>query len=76
MSLLFVTASLLAVWGISEAIIVPLATILPAWHICRQLRGTYGLSRCSALWRLAVLSVMISIVITLFLQILLVLGAF
>lgn len=76
MSLLFVTASLLGVWGVSEAIIVPLVTILPAWHLYRQLRGTYGLSRFSALWRLAVLTVMITIVVTLFLQILLVLGAF
>lgn len=76
MSLLFVTASLLGVWGVSAAIIFPLVTVLPAWHLYRQLRGTYGLSRFSALWRLAVLSVMIMIVVTLFLQILLVLGAF
>ncbi len=76
MSLLFVTASLLGVWGVSEAIIVPLVTVLPVWHLYRQLRGTYGLSRFSALWRLAALTIMIMIVVTLFLQILLVLGAF
>lgn len=76
MSLLFVAASLLGAWGVSSAILLPLVTILPAWHIYRQLRGAYGLSRLSALWRLAALTVMIVIVIVLFLQILLVLGAF
>lgn len=76
MSLLFVIASVLAAWGLSGGIIVPLVTILPAWHLYRQLRGAYDLSRFSALWRLAVMSVMIMIVIVLFLQALLVLGAF
>lgn len=76
MSLLFVAASLLGAWGVSTAILLPLVTFLPAWHIYRQLRGAYGLSRFSALWRLAALTVMIVIVIVLFLQILLVLGAF
>jgi hypothetical protein len=76
MSLLFVVASLLGVWGVPSGVIVPLVTLLPAWHLYRQLRGAYGLSRFSALWRLAVLIVMIAIVIMLFLQILFVLGAF
>lgn len=76
MTLLFVVASLLAKWGASDAVVVPLVTILPAWHIYRQLRGAYDLSRFSALWRLCVLSVLIMIVIVLFLQVLLVLGAF
>lgn len=76
MSLLFVVVSLLAKWGASDALVVPLVTILPAWHIYRQLRGAYGLSRFSALWRLCALTVLIMIVIVLFLQVLLVLGAF
>lgn len=76
MSLLFVAASLLSFWGASAGVIVPLITILPAWHLYRQLRGAYGLSRLSAIWRLAVLFVMITVVIMLFLQILLLLGAF
>jgi hypothetical protein len=75
MSLLFVVASVLAAWGVSEAVVVPLVTILPAWHLYRQLRGAYNLSRFSALWRLAALTVMITIVLVLFLQTLLVLGA-
>lgn len=76
MSLLFVMVSLLAKWGAPDAIIVPMATALPGWHIYRQLRGTYGLSRFSALWRLAILSILILIVLVLFLQVLLFLGAF
>ena len=76
MSLLFVAASVLATWGVSDGIIVPLVTFLPAWHLYRQLRGAYDLSRFSALWRLVALSFMIMIVIMLFLQLLLLLGAF
>ena len=76
MTLLFVVASLLATWGVSAAIVAPLTTVLPAWHLYRQLRGAYGLSRFSALWRLVVLSGMIVIVLSLFVQILLLMGAF
>jgi hypothetical protein len=76
MSLLFVVASLLGIWGVPGGVIAPLVTLLPAWHLYRQLRGAYGLSRVSALWRLAVLAVMIVVIIMLFLQILLILGAF
>ena len=32
-----------------------LALLLPPWHMFRQLRGTYALSRFSALWRTAAL---------------------
>lgn len=76
MSLLFVVASVLAKWGAPDAVVVPLVTLVPAWHIYRQLRGAYGLSRFGALWRLAVLLVLIVLVLALFLQALLVLGAF
>jgi hypothetical protein len=76
MSLLFVAASLLAFWNAPDEVIVPLVTLLPAWHLYRQLRGAYQLRRFSALWRLALLVVMIALVIVLFLQFLLVLGAF
>ena len=51
------------------------ATIAPL-HIYRQLRQAYGLSRWSALWRLLVLLVAIFFVMLIFLQILLLLGAF
>ncbi len=76
MSLLFVTLSLLGTFGAPEGLLVTGATAVPLIHLARHLKGTYGLSRRSTAWRLAVLTVMISVVVTLFLQILLVLGAF
>ena len=40
------------------------------WHLYRQLRGTYGLTRFGALWRLFVLSAFIWLVIGLFIVLL------
>jgi hypothetical protein len=52
-----------------------LATVLiPPLHIYKQLRGAYGLSRFSALWRTMTLLVFIVIVLLLFLDALLLLG--
>lgn len=77
MSLLFVVLSVLGTVGVTEGWLVAGATALPAIHLARQLKGAYGLSRRSAAWRLLVLvMVFIPIVIVLFLQVLLVLGAF
>lgn len=76
MSLLFVTISAIAYAGIDSSVIALSALFLPPIHIYKQLRKTYDLSRLSALWRLMVLTFFIIIVITLFLQSLLVLGAF
>lgn len=76
MSLLFVVASVLGYWNVVDGVLVPLVTLVPALHIYRHLRGTYGLTRAGALWRLVALTVFILIVIVLFLQFLLVLGAF
>jgi Co/Zn/Cd efflux system component len=45
-------------------------------HLYKQLKYAYGLSRFSALWRFFALLFLILIVQTLFLQALLVLGAF
>ena len=45
-------------------------------HLYKQLKYAYGLKRFSALWRFVVLLIFILIVQTLFLQALLVLGAF
>ena len=76
MSLLFIVLSLLGRIGIPSGLLLMVGTFLPPVHIYRQLRGAYDLSRWGALWRTIVLSVFIMIVVTLFLQILLVLGAF
>ena len=51
------------------------STIAPL-HIYRQLKQAYGLSTWSTIWRLVVLLFAIFVVIALFLQILLFLGAF
>ncbi|MEO1969583.1 MAG: DUF3667 domain-containing protein [Sphingomonadaceae bacterium] len=76
MSLLFVALSVLYALGLSWGIVSLIGTTIPLIHIYRQLRGTYLLSRFSAIWRLVVLTFFISIIATVFLQILLVLGAF
>ncbi len=76
MSLLFVVVSLLVKASAPEWTWGLLIAFAPPLHIYKQLRGAYGLSRSGALWRLAMILVFIAIVATLFLQILLVLGAF
>ena len=48
----------------------------PAIDIYRQLRGSYQLSRWGAAWRTILLSIFIVIITAIFLQILLLLGAF
>ncbi|MCL4673622.1 MAG: DUF3667 domain-containing protein [Sphingomonadaceae bacterium] len=78
MSLLFIVMSLLGVapggWG--GPVAVGLLTIGAPLHIYKQLRHAYGLTRFSALWRFFALLFFINVVIVLFLQTLLVLGAF
>ena len=76
MSLLFIVISLLVKFGAAAALWGSILCFVPPIHIYKQLRGAYGLSRFSAIWRLCVLSVFIWIVAILFLQLLLVLGAF
>ena len=75
-TLLFVTASLLGQVGVGAPLIVPALALIVPIHMYKQLRGTYSLSRFSAFWRLLVLSAFIWIVVLLFVQMLLVLGAF
>ena len=75
MTLLFVVVSLLTtIQGFGWIAMIGML-LIPPLHIYRQLRGAYGLSRFSALWRLMALSIFIWIVIALFLNLLLVLGA-
>lgn len=76
MSLLFITMSLVAVssLGLGWAFTI-FATAAPL-HVYKQLKHTYSLSRFSAIWRFLALFIFINIVLVLFLQALLLLGAF
>lgn len=85
--LVFVTYSIafmslwLITWGLLSALglrggLVDLALLLVApLHVYRQLKGAYGLSRFSALWRTFVLLIFAAIALMLFGLLLLVLGA-
>ena len=76
MSLLVLIITLLAKAGVPQGLYASVLTVVPPLHIYKQLRGTYALTRFSALWRLAALLIFINIILLLFLQLLLVLGAF
>ena len=76
MSLLLVTLSLLLVAGVEAGWIFTIFATIAPLHIYKQLRGAYSLSRFSATWRLIMLLWFITIILTLFLQVLLLLGAF
>ncbi|MEO0463005.1 MAG: DUF3667 domain-containing protein [Pseudomonadota bacterium] len=76
MSLLFIALSLLNAAGLSLAWSLTLFAALAPLHVYKHLRHSYGLSRFSAIWRFAVLTFSIILVMTLFLQALLLLGAF
>jgi hypothetical protein len=76
MSLLFVTIAVLGqVPWISGGLLFFAAVLIPPAHIYKQLRGAYALSRFSAGWRTMVLLVFITIVLALFVNLLLLLGA-
>lgn len=75
MSLVFIAASLMSVAGLSENVVGTVAMIIPAIHLYRHLKGAYRLSRFSTIWRLAVLFFFITIVLTAFLLVLMLLGA-
>ena len=75
MTLLFVAMSLLGAVGISSDMLALISVIVPPLHLYKQLRGAYQLTRWSAMWRLVVLVACIGIVLLLFLQVLLLLGA-
>lgn len=76
MSLLILAVTLAGLAGLHTALIALILMFVPPLHIYKQLRGAYSLSRFSAFWRLAVLTVFIMVILTLFLQLLLVMGAF
>jgi hypothetical protein len=76
MSILFIALSLITTAGIGDGWVFLMLAIIPPLHLYKQLRGTYGIGRFGAFWRLIALGVFIQIVIVLFLQALLVFGAF
>lgn len=76
MSLLILTIVLSGLAGLPLWIITFASILIPPIHLYKQLRRAYGLSRFSAFWRLCILSVFIIVILTLFLQALLFLGAF
>lgn len=74
MSLLFVTCALLAFVGVSEGLWASLLVFYPPFHMYRQLRHTYSLSRVEAFIRVIFLFIFTFISILLFFFILLTLG--
>ena len=75
MSLLFILLTVLGKAGIASQTLVLAGLALPLAHIYRQMRATYRLRRRSAIWRTIMLTVMILIVLSLFVYLLLLLGA-
>jgi len=51
MSLLFTTAALMAMLGVSSSVVAALIVFVPPAHMFAQLRGTYGLGLFAASWR-------------------------
>lgn len=75
MTLLFVTLTLLGLLPVSGGWLALAFVLIPPVHIYKQLRGAYRLSRFSSFWRTMVLLVFIVVILVLFLDVLLVLGA-
>lgn len=75
MSLVLVAYVLFASAGLSGGILDLAFLLIPPAHIYRQLRGAYGLSRFSALWRMFALLIFATVALTLFGMLLILLGA-
>ncbi len=76
MSLLFIVMSIISVIPGGAGWAAMLFFMAAPLHLYKQLKNAYGLTRFSALWRFCVLLICITVVQMLFLQALLVLGAF
>ena len=76
MTLFMIALTLLGLLGMTGGTIFIAFAILAPVHIYKQLRGAYELSRFSAAWRLAVLLFFILVILTLFLQTLVLVGLF
>lgn len=74
MTLMFAAGTLLAAAGINA--IAPIILLVPPIHMYRQLRGAYGLSRGSALWRTAALLLSAVLVLSAFILGMVALGLF
>ncbi|XUU61056.1 DUF3667 domain-containing protein [Erythrobacter sp. HA6-11] len=75
-TLLFIALSLVTAIGIGGGWLFAALVFIPPIHMYKQLRGTYSLSRLSTVWRLALLLLSIMFILVLFLQVLILLGAF
>lgn len=75
MTLFFVALTVLGQLPVGGGALFLASVLIPPVHIYKQLRGAYALSRFSAFWRTMILLVFIAVVLTLFLNLLLVLGA-
>jgi len=75
-SLLFIALSLVTAAGIGGGWVFLALVVIPPLHLYKHLKYAYGLTRFSTLWRLVALHVFILVILLLFFQILLLLGAF
>lgn len=60
MSLLTITLALLGAVGVASNWLIAAAILIPPFHMYRQMKGTYGLGRKSALIRTALLTLLIA----------------
>ncbi|WP_448659442.1 DUF3667 domain-containing protein [Sphingomonas sp. CJ99] len=74
MSLMFIAVTIAMGLGAPWAIVGWVVTLVPPFHIYRQLRGAYRLRRLSAVWRMVVLCLFINIILTIFLVLVIGLG--
>lgn len=74
MTLLLIALALLALAGVGSMWIFFATILIPPIHMYKQLRQAYDLSRFSAAWRLAALMMFITIILTVFLNLLILLG--
>lgn len=76
MSLLFLVLSVAGIAGAPVPVLLALGMLIPPVHIYKQLKYGYGLTRLSAAWRTIVLTnLIVFIVLTLFVWLLLLIGA-
>jgi len=75
MTLFYVLLVLLGEVGLGVGTLGLLGVTIPVLHIYKQLKGAYSLSRFSAAWRTIVLSWLIFVILFVFVDVLLVLGA-
>ena len=74
MMMFLILLTLAAAFGVSGAIWGTALGIVPPLHLYKQLRYAYGLSRFGAFMRLFLLSIGVSIVLTIFFALLLLIG--